>query len=64
MRKMTAEEIRTAGRLAHDAYYNGDGYNAGKEYAEKLQAEMTLRGNTSESDIYEFERSTTYSWKR
>lgn len=63
MRKMTLEEIRIAGRPAHDAYYE-EGYAAGKKYAEQLQAEMIRRGNISSDDIYEFERSTTYSWER
>lgn len=63
MRKMTSEEIRIAGRAAHDAYYE-EGYAAGKKYADQLQGEMIRRGNTSSDDIYEFEHSTTYSWER
>ena len=63
MSKMTLEEIRVAGRAAHDAYYE-DGYAAGKEYADELQGEMIRRGNTSSDDIYEFEHSTTYSWEK
>lgn len=61
MSKMTLEEIRIAGRAAHDAYYE-DGYAAGKEYADKLKGEMIRCGNTSKDDISEFEHSTTYSW--
>lgn len=61
MRKLTRDEIRTAGKVAREAY-NSDGYWAGKEIADELKAKMVLSGATSSDDIYEFEQATGYSY--
>ena len=61
MAKLTGEEIRTAGKAAHDAYYE-DGYWAGREIADQLKGEMVRNGNTSSDDKYAFQESTSYSW--
>lgn len=61
MEKLTTEEIRIAGQAAKDACYN-EGFDAGKEIARQLEAEMILRGNTSSDDKYAFSQATSYSW--
>ena len=53
---MTKDEIRTAGRLAHDAYYE-KGYDAGRKIADDLIGRMVLDGSNTPED------ATGYSYK-
>ena len=46
---MTKDEIRTAGRLAHDAYYE--------------KGRMVLDGSNTPENISVFEDATGYSYK-
>ena len=56
---MTKDEIRTAGRLAHDAYYE-KGYDAGRKIADDLIGRMVLDGsNTPTQPVF---ISVTYGW--
>ena len=59
---MTKDEIRTAGRLAHDAYYE-IGYDAGRKIADDLIGRMVLDGSNTPENISVFEDATGYSYK-
>ena len=56
------DEIRTAGRLAHDAYYE-KGYDAGRKIADDLIGRMVLDGSNTPENISVFEDATGYSYK-
>ena len=51
---MTKDEIRTAGRLAHDA---------GRKIADDLIGRMVLDGSNTPENISVFEDATGYSYK-
>ena len=59
---MSEDEIRTAGRLAHDAYYE-KGYDAGRKIADDLIGRMVLDGSNTPENISVFEDATGYSYK-
>lgn len=59
---MTKDEIRTAGRLAHDAYYE-ESYDAGRKIADELKARMVLDGSNTPENIGVFEDATGYSYE-
>lgn len=62
LKAMTKDEIRTAGRLAHDAYYE-KGYDAGRKIADDLIGRMVLDGSNTPENISVFEDATGYSYK-